>query len=91
VTYQQTPNPFLQQPGLSPPREISEETARMIDQEVRTIIESRLEEVLKTLREHEDLLHLVAAKLLEKETLESEEFLELIKEKTNQQPAAQEA
>jgi cell division protease FtsH len=91
VTYQQTPNPFLQQPGLSPPREISEETARMIDQEVRTIIESRLEEVLKTLREHEDLLHLVAAKLLEKETLEAEEFLELIKEKTNQQPAAQEA
>ena len=91
VTYQQTPNPFLQQPGLSAPREISEETSRMIDQEVRTIIESRLEGVLETLREHEDLLHLVAAKLLEKETLEAEEFLELIKEKTNQQPAVREA
>ena len=45
VAYQQTPNPFLQQPGLSPPREISEETARMIDHEVRTIIEERLEGV----------------------------------------------
>ena len=44
-----------------------------------------------TLHEHEDLLHLVAGKLLEKETLEAEEFLELIKEKTNKQPAAQEA
>ena len=44
-----------------------------------------------TLHEHEDLLHIVAAKLLEKETLEAEEFLELIKEKTNKQPAAKEA
>jgi cell division protease FtsH len=91
VAYQQTPNPFLQQPGLSPPREISEETARMIDEEVRTIIEKRLEGVLMTLHKHEDLLHLVAGKLLEKETLEAEEFLELVKDKTNQQPAAQEA
>ncbi|MGO9119250.1 MAG: ATP-dependent zinc metalloprotease FtsH [Desulfomonilaceae bacterium] len=91
VAYRETPNPFLQQQGILQPREVSEETARMIDEEVRAIIESRLEEVLKTLREHEDLLHLVAAKLLEKETVEGEEFLELIKGKTNQQPAAREA
>jgi ATP-dependent Zn protease len=58
---------------------------------VRTIIESRLEEVLKTLREHKDQLHLVAAKLLEKETLEGEEFLELIGQKTIEPPAALEA
>ncbi len=44
-----------------------------------------------TLHKHEDLLHVVAAKLLEKETLEAEEFMELIKEKTTQQPAAAEA
>ena len=91
VAYQQTPNPFLQQQGIPQSREVSEETARMIDHEVRTIIEERLEGVLMTLHEHEDLLHLVAAKLLEKETLEAEEFLELIKEKTNRQPAAKEA
>jgi cell division protease FtsH len=91
VAYQQTPNPFLQQQGIPQSREISEETARLIDQEVRTIIESRLEEVLKTLREHENLLHLVAAKLLEKETLEGEEFMELIGQKNVEQPAAAEA
>jgi len=91
VAYQRTPNPFLQQQGMPQSREVSEETARMIDHEVRTIIEERLEGVLMTLHEHEDLLHIVAAKLLEKETLEAEEFLELIKEKTNRQPAAKEA
>ena len=91
VAYQQTPNPFLQQQGIPQSREVSEETARMIDHEVRTIIEERLEGVLMTLHEHEDLLHLVAAKLLGKETLEAEEFLELIKEKTNRKPAAKEA
>jgi cell division protease FtsH len=88
VAYQQTPNPFLQQQGIPQSREVSEETARMIDEEVRTIIESRLEEVSKTLREHKDQLHLVAAKLLEKETLEGEEFLELIGQKTIEPPAA---
>jgi cell division protease FtsH len=91
VAYQQTPNPFLQQQGIPQSREVSEETARMIDEEVRTIIESRLEEVSKTLREHKDQLHLVAAKLLEKETLEGEEFLELIGQKTIEPPAALEA
>ena len=91
VAYRETPNPFLQQQGIPQTREVSEETARMIDEEVRTIIESRLEEALKTLREREDLLHLVAAKLVEKETVEGEEFLELIKEKSNQRAAAREA
>ncbi len=91
VAYQQTPNPFLQQQGIPQQRELSEETARLIDQEVRTIIESRLEGAIKTLREHEDLLHLVAGKLLEKETLEREEFMELVEKRSAQQPVAQEA
>lgn len=78
VTYEPAPSPFLQQQLYPHAREISDETARLIDLEVRNIIDARMKEVLTTLKEHEDLLHLVAQKLLEKETLESDEFMALI-------------
>ncbi len=80
VTYQASPNPFLQpQMGFSG-KEISEETAGRIDTEVRTIIDSRMSQAIETLKEHVDLLHKVAAKLLEKETLEGEEFMKLVED-----------
>ncbi len=92
VTYQRQPNPFLQtQASLFPVKEVSEETARMIDDEVRGIIDSRMEEALKTLREHEDLLHVVAKRLLDRETIEADEFMELIGRKPHQEAVAQEA
>jgi cell division protease FtsH len=78
VTYEQTPSPFLQQSFYPRQREISDETARLIDLEVRNIVDSRMKGVLDTLKEHEDLLHRVAQRLLEKETLESDEFVELV-------------
>lgn len=78
VTYQKTPNPFLMQQNFMPQKEFSEDTARMIDYEVRKIVEDRMESALQTLRSHQELLHLVAAKLLEKETIESEEFFQLV-------------
>jgi cell division protease FtsH len=81
VTYRQPPNQYLQFPGVVPSKETSEDTAKMIDDEVRTIIESRMEGVLNSLREHEDLLHTIAARLLEKETLEGDEFMKLISRK----------
>ena len=37
-----------------------------------------MEGVLNLLGDHEDLLHSIAARLLEKETLEGDEFMELI-------------
>jgi cell division protease FtsH len=85
VTYRQAPNPYLQPPGVFPTKETSEDTARMIDDEVRTIIESRMEGVLATLREHSDLLHEIAAKLLEKETIEGDEFMAMV---TSRRPKA---
>ncbi len=92
VTYQRQPGPYLQpQPNLYPVKEVSEETARMIDDEVRHIIEARMEEVLKTLKEHDDLLHLVAKRLLEVETIEAEEFLKLISVKPTEEVIAKEA
>ena len=92
VTYQRQPGPYLQpQPNLYPVKEVSEETARMIDDEVRHIIEARMEEVLKTLKEHDDLLHLVAKRLLDVETIEAEEFLELVGMKPTEEVVATEA
>jgi cell division protease FtsH len=91
VTYQNAPNPFLQHHGLSQAKEFSDETAKMIDQEVRSIVEDRMEQAIGTLREHEDLLHLVAQRLLEKETLEGEEFNELIGVKETDLPMARPA
>jgi cell division protease FtsH len=80
VTYQAAPNPFLQSQLGSSGKEISEETAGRIDAEVRSIMESRMNQAIETLKEHVDLLHKVAGKLLEKETLEGEEFLELVRD-----------
>ncbi len=78
ITYQRAPNPYLAGQPFSEPKEISEETSRKIDDEVRSIVESRMVGVLKTLREREGLLHTVAQKLLERETLEGPEFIGLI-------------
>ena len=91
VAYQSAPNPFLYPQGFPPPREISEATARMIDEEVRRIIESRMDGALKTLQEHEDLLHLIAEELVEKETIEGDEFLRLISRQPTVTPIAKEA
>jgi len=89
VTYQPPPNPFLNSIGQQPPtnREISDETARRIDEEVREIVENRMKGASETLQQHEELLHLVAERLLEKETLEKEEFLEII----GREPASDES
>jgi len=91
VAYQKAPNSFLQPRELFPTKEVSEETAKLIDEEVRSIIESRMKQALETLRDHEDLLHRVAGRLLEKETLEDEEFLALIGRTYPEKAAAGEA
>jgi cell division protease FtsH len=88
ATYKNAPNPFLAQQPYAPGIDISQETAKMIDEEVRSIMETRMESVLETLKDHEDLLHRVATALLAKETIESDEFFELIGKKKVEQPAA---
>ena len=80
ATYKSAPNPYLQVPGTPLSREISEESARLIDQEVRDIMNHQMEGVLLTLKRHEKLLHRVAKTLLEKETLEREEFRSLLED-----------
>lgn len=79
VTYLQQANQFLQQ-GLFQQKEFSEQTAQLIDEEVRTIIDERMVGVEKTLVEHRELLEKIAQTLLEKEALDDEEFKALLGE-----------
>lgn len=89
VAYQKTPNPFLQAQGVPNQAEFSEETARMIDYEVRAIIESRMAEVLALIKNKEKLLREIAGRLLEKETIEAEEFEEIIARESDRKAQVQ--
>jgi len=60
-------------------RDYSEETAAKIDKEVLAIIKDCYKKAKKLLEENYDKLEKIAQKLIEKETLEKEEFEELIK------------
>ncbi|PWS36724.1 cell division protein FtsH [Falsiroseomonas bella] len=60
-------------------KNVSEETARQIDGEIRGIIDSAYERAKKTLSENIDELHLLAKGLLEHETLSGDEIRSVIK------------
>ncbi len=64
---------------LSHPRNISDETARLIDAEVRKIILSAMNKAEQLLRDNIDLLHLTSKVLLEREVIDGEELDKLIR------------
>lgn len=55
-------------------RDYSEQTAILIDQEIKRIIQEVSDRAEKLIREHEDALHRLANALLERETLDAEEI-----------------
>ena len=55
----------------------SDQTALLIDQEIRKIIDESYERAKSELLKHQDKLKLLADKLLEKEIMEIEEIREL--------------
>jgi cell division protease FtsH len=59
-------------------RNVSEETARLIDAEVRRIIQEAESLARRILTEHQDALHRIAAALLEYETLSGEDVRTLL-------------
>jgi ATP-dependent Zn protease len=61
----------------------------MIDYEVRAIIESRMAEVLALIKDKEKLLREIAGRLLEKETIEAEEFEEIIARESDRKAQVQ--
>ncbi len=58
----------------------SEDTARQIDEEVRKIIEVAKDKARRILEEKRELLDRIARELIEKETIERDEFEALLKE-----------
>ncbi len=61
-------------------RNYSEEVAYAIDEEVRKIIDKCYNAAKKYLSDHIDALHAIADRLMEKETIEAEEFREIMEE-----------
>lgn len=59
-------------------REYSEDTARQIDEEVRTILSEAYQQAHKTLKDNRDKLDTLAAKLREQEEIPGDEVLKLI-------------
>ncbi|MGH7589597.1 MAG: ATP-dependent zinc metalloprotease FtsH, partial [Gemmatimonadota bacterium] len=55
-------------------RDYSEETARVIDQEVKSIVATAFERAAEILTDNEDALHRLAEALLEREILDNEEI-----------------
>ncbi|WP_026168323.1 ATP-dependent zinc metalloprotease FtsH [Kordiimonas gwangyangensis] len=65
--------------SVSRQQNVSEETARMIDQEVKSFVEGAQDRAKKILTDYIDDLHTVAKALLEYETLTGDEIKALIK------------
>jgi cell division protease FtsH len=72
-------NPFMGM-ELGEQRHYSEDVARKIDREVRRIVDKAHARAHKVLSSQRDKLNVVAQTLLEREVLERDEFLELIKQ-----------
>jgi len=80
VAYEHPASTFLAQDGNQPSKEVSQQTAQMIDEQVRDLIEWRMQEVRGYLEGKQALLSRVAQRLMEQETLDEAEFHRLLEE-----------
>ncbi|MGB9904172.1 MAG: ATP-dependent zinc metalloprotease FtsH [Desulfotomaculales bacterium] len=71
--------PFLGR-DLARDRNYGEEVASAIDKEVRRIVDVNYNRARDILEKHMNTLHLIASALMEKETLEAEEFADLMRQ-----------
>ena len=63
---------------LAQGKDYSEETAGLIDEEVKRIVDTAYERVTKILNDNVEKLHKVAAVLLDKEKIDGEEFEQIM-------------
>ena len=78
VVYEENQQSFLGQQGMpSGGCKLSNETAEKIDQSIRRIIDTNFEQTCKLLEDNRDILERCARKLLDQETLDEAEILEL--------------
>lgn len=66
---------------MATPKDFSEETARIIDEEIQKIVNDQEEKSIKTISQNKNKLNKITKALLEKETLENEEIGRLLKRK----------
>ncbi|ALN74030.1 MULTISPECIES: ATP-dependent zinc metalloprotease FtsH [unclassified Aureimonas] len=78
LRYRQNQEEIFLGHSVSQQQNMSEETARLIDSEVRRIIEESENKARRILREHINDLHIVANGLLEYETLSGDEVRDLL-------------
>ncbi|TBH21351.1 ATP-dependent zinc metalloprotease FtsH [Thermus thermamylovorans] len=64
----------------------SEETARLIDQDIRAILDEAYERAQGVLREHQEAMHRIAEELLREETIPGERVRAILKEAEEAQP-----
>jgi cell division protease FtsH len=69
--------PFLGREMHAEP-DYSEEVAREIDEEIRRVIEDAHEKAARVLTDHMDVLHLISAILIERETIDRDQFERLL-------------
>lgn len=74
---------------ISEQRDYSEAVAQEIDVEVRALVTWAYDEARRLLRENQDKLERVAQRLLEVETIDERQFLELMSHELMRTPAAQ--
>ncbi len=68
-------------------KHMSDETARIIDQEVKSLIERNYQRAHKLLMEHMDILHTMKDALMKYETIDAPQIDDLMKRKSVRQPA----
>ncbi len=69
---------FLGNEGANPRRQMSEQTAKEIDGEVKGIVETAHQQALDVLNDNLDLLEMIASQLLETEVVEGEKLHSLL-------------
>jgi len=71
-------NSFLGEGVMNPRRNVSDATAKAIDQEVRELVEAGHEQALAILRANRELLEAIAQQILEQEVIEGEALQKLL-------------
>ena len=82
--------PFLGREMSAEP-DYSEEVAREIDEEIRRVIEEAHQRAHEVLKEHMDVLHRLSAILIERETIDKDQFLRLLEGASEEEVFADEA
>ncbi|MDP8258098.1 MAG: ATP-dependent zinc metalloprotease FtsH [Candidatus Aadella gelida] len=78
ITFGKRHNQVFLGRDISEERNYSEDTAKLIDQEIKGIVDRCYEKAMTRLTENKDKLNILALKLIEKETLEEAEVREML-------------